>query len=162
MHPEWGLGTAAALAAVVVIVSFPGGPLGGWLAERGPDRRFLAGAFAAGAGLLVLLIPIVPLEPLLLVMVVLGLLDGVVFAILYLIPSYLPESHGDGLALGVALVNSIQVMAGSGLSIAFGFVVSWYGYTVAWEVAGLVSLVLLPLLLLVRPNRAPTSILPTT
>jgi predicted MFS family arabinose efflux permease len=154
VHPGWGLGTAAVVAAILVVVSFPGGPLGGWLAEQGHDRRYLAIGFAAGAGLLGLLIPFLPLGPLIPVMVALGLLDGVVFAILYLIPSYLPESHGDGLALGVSLVNSVQVMLGSGLSIVFGFVVSWYGYTAAWEEAGAVTLLLLPLLLLVRPNRA--------
>jgi predicted MFS family arabinose efflux permease len=154
VHPGWGLGTTAALAAIVIVVSFPGGPLGGWLAERGRDRRLLAAVFAAGAGLLVLLVPFLGVVPLVPVMAALGLLDGIVFAILYLIPSYLPESHGDGLALGVALVNSIQVILGSGISIAFGFIVSWYGYTVGWEAAGLLTLLLLPLLVLVRPNRA--------
>jgi MFS family permease len=154
IHPGWGLGTAAVLAALVIVVSFPGGPLGGWLAERGHDRRLLAASFAAGAGLLVLLVPFLSLGPLIPVMGALGLLDGVVFAILYLIPSYLPESRGDGLALGVALVNSIQVIIGSGLSITFGFIVSWYGYTVAWEEAGVLTLLLLPLLFFVHPNRA--------
>ncbi|MCI4344693.1 MAG: MFS transporter, partial [Thermoplasmata archaeon] len=35
VHPEWGIGTAAALSALTVVISFPGGPVGGWLAERG-------------------------------------------------------------------------------------------------------------------------------
>jgi MFS family permease len=153
-RPEWGFGVAAALAAAVVIVSFPGGPVGGWLAERGRDRRFLAGAFAAGSGVLILLIPFLPLVPLTIDMIAIGFADGVVFSILYLIPSYLPESKGDGLALGVGLVNSIQVGLGSGIAIAFGLTVAVAGYTVAWESVGLLSIALVPLLILVRPNRA--------
>src|SRR4029077_12608968 len=38
VHPGWGVGLAAALAALVVVISFPGGPTGGWIAERGGDR----------------------------------------------------------------------------------------------------------------------------
>ncbi|MCI4360609.1 MAG: MFS transporter, partial [Thermoplasmata archaeon] len=106
VHPAWGLATVAELAALLVLVSFPGGPVGGWLAERGGDRRVLAAGFAATAGALSLTIPFLSLGPLSVVMVLLGFVDGIVFAVLYLIPSYLPESHGDGLALGVALVNS--------------------------------------------------------
>lgn len=161
VHPSWGLGTAAALAAVLILVSFPGGPVGGWLAERGRDRRLLAGIFAAASGALVLAVPFLSVAPLAAIMVALGFADGMVFAILYLIPSYLPESHGDGLALGVALINSIQVILGSALSIAFGFVVAWYGYTVAWEEAGIVAIALLPLLVFVRPNRREFGTQPT-
>jgi MFS family permease len=150
IHPEWGLAIAA-LAAVVVIVSFPGGPVGGWLAERGGDRRRLAAVFAAVAGALVLAIPFVSFVPLVVLMVTLGFFDGVVFAILYIIPTYLPESRGEGLALGVGVVNSIQVILGSALAIAFGFVVSVAGFTAAWEFAGATSIAFLPLLVLVRP-----------
>lgn len=154
VHPEWGAGLAGALSAAVVIVSFPGGPVGGWLAERGADRRLLAGLFGAAAGALVLGIPFLPLAPLVGVMVLLGLADGVVFAILYLIPSYLPESHGEGLALGVGVVNSIQVILGGAIAVAFGFVVNSAGYDAAWEFAGAAAILLLPLLLIVPANRA--------
>ena len=160
VHPEWSPGTVGVLAALVVVVSFPGGPVGGWIAERGRDRRVLAGAFGAAAALLALAIPFVALGPLFIVLLLLGFVDGVVFAILYLIPSYLPETHGDGVALGVSLVNSIQVILGSGFAILFGFMVEWYGYTVAWESAALLALLLLPLLALVSPNRAVRSLGP--
>ena len=154
VHPEWGVGLAGAISAAVVIVSFPGGPVGGWLAETGLDRRLLAGVFGAAAGALVLAIPFLPLAPLVGAMVVLGFADGVVFAILYLIPSYLPESRGDGLALGVGVVNSIQVILGGGIAVAFGFLVSLAGYEVAWEFAGGIAILLIPLLMLVPVNRA--------
>jgi MFS family permease len=152
-HPEWGVGLAASLAAGVVIASFPGGPVGGWLAERGGDRRWLALAFTLVAAAVVLSIPFSPLPLLVPEMIGLGFADGVVFAILYLIPSYLPESQGDGLALGVAVVNSIQVILGSGVAVAFGFIVADYGYAPAWLFTGLLTIALLPLLGLVQGNQ---------
>lgn len=157
VHPEWGVGVAAAVSAAVVIVSFPGGPVGGWLAERGRDRRLLAGLFAGAAGALVFLIPFLALPPLVVAMVLLGFADGVVFAILYLIPSYLPESRGDGLALGVGVINSIQVILGGAIAVAFGFVVTRWGYATAWEFAGALAVVLLPLLVLVPETRGATA-----
>jgi MFS family permease len=153
-HPEWGLALTAALVTGLVLASFPGGPVGGWIAERGRDRRGLAAAFTLLSGFLVVSIPFAPLPLLVLVMVVLGFADGVVFAILYLIPSYLPESGGEGLALGVGVVNSIQVTAGSGLAVVFGVVVASRGYEAAWELIGLLTIALLPLLFWVRPSRA--------
>ncbi|MCI4331135.1 MAG: MFS transporter [Thermoplasmata archaeon] len=153
VHPEWGPSLAAALAATLVIISFPGGPLGGWLAERGWDRRVTVGVFAAGASLLVLTIPFAPLWLLWPIFLFLGLIDGVIFAILYVIPTYLAETQGQGLALGLAVVNSIQVLCGSALAITFGWIASQWGFTPAWAFTAATSLGLIPLLAWVAPNR---------
>lgn len=153
VHTEWGGGVAAGLAAVVVLLSFPAGPLGGWIGERGRDRRWLLLAFGGLAGVMTILVPFLGLIPLTVDLVGLGLVDGIVFAILYLIPTYLPETRGEGLALGVAVVNSIQVGIGSALAVLFGFLVALEGYTAAWVLAGAIALLLLPLLGWVRPNR---------
>jgi len=155
VHPDWGYGTAAALAAVVVVISFPTGPLGGWIAERGLDRRYLIALFGALASIGVLLVPFAGLLAVGPILVALGGVDGVVFAILYLIPTYLPELEGRGLALGVGVVNSIQVLLGSALTVLFAVLVARDGFTSAWVFAGLTSLVLLPAILGVTPNRAP-------
>lgn len=154
VHPSWGYGLAAALTSVVVFISFPTGPVGGWLAEQGRDRRALIGFFGAAASLAVILVPLAGLLTIGPLLVLLGALDGIVFAILYLIPTYLPESGDRGLALGVGLLNSIQVLLGSGLALLFAVIVARSGFTAAWIFAGLVSLGLLPLVLLVRPSRA--------
>ena len=159
-HPEWGLGAIAALAAVVVVVSLPGGPVGGWLAERGTDRRLLAAIFGGAAGLFVLALPFLPLWALALDMIGLGFADGMVFAILYLMPVYFPETRGEGLAFGVAFVNSVQVSIGSALAVVFGVLVARFGYVWAWEWAGVLTIAMLPLLWAVQPNRGtrgPTS-----
>lgn len=153
-HAAWGVELTAALATGLILASFPGGPVGGWLAERGRDRRGLAALFTVIAGLLVVAIPFAPLALLAPVMLGLGFADGVVFAILYLIPTYLPESAGEGLALGVGVVNSIQVAIGSAVAVLFGWVVAGHGYTIAWVIIGVATMGLLPLLLLVEPNHA--------
>jgi len=56
----------------------------------------------------------------------------------------------------VALVNSIQVLLGSLAAVAFGYVAasSRLGFSVAWVMIGALTIGLLPLLVLVVPNRA--------
>ncbi len=161
VHAAWGVETAAVLTSIFVVMSLPGGPLGGWIGERGPDRRYLLVACGVIAGASVLAIPFLTLDLTVVDFVVLGLFDGVVFAILYLIPSYLPETEGHGVALGIAFVNSVQVSAGSLLAILFGVVAVATSFTVAWLLIGGLALALLPMLLWVTPNRAGQPVLRT-
>jgi predicted MFS family arabinose efflux permease len=153
VHPSWGYSTAALLAGIVVVISFPTGPVGGWLAERGWDRRVLIALFGIAASFGALAIPFGSLWDIGPILVALGAVDGIVFAILYLIPTYLEETGSRGLALGVGFVNSVQVLLGSGLAVLFAVVVGAYGFTDAWLFAGLASLALLPALAFVTPNR---------
>ncbi len=154
VHAAWGIQTAADVATIFILASFPGGLLGGWIAERGSDRRALLALFGVAVGLLIAAIPYLGLYATAGVFVVAGLFDGVVFAILYLVPSYLPESHGAGLALAIAVINSIQVLLGSIIAVVFGVVAFDSGFTVAWIFAGLLTIGLVPLVLFVVPNRA--------
>lgn len=150
VRPEWGTGVAAAVAGGVVLLSFPGGPFGGWLGERSKDRRVLLAVFGALTGLLVLAVPFAPLIVVVPALLALGFFDGLVFAVQYLAPAYFAEGRGEGMALAIAFINSVQVLVGSGLAILFGILVEADGYTVAWIFAALVTLAFLPLLLLVE------------
>ncbi len=154
VHPGWGIPATALLAACVVLIAFPGGPIGGWIAERGRDRRLLVGLSALLGSAVVALVPFATFWELWPILLAAGFFDGMTFAILYLIPTYLPETRGQGLALGVGVVNSLQVALGSLVAVAFGVLAGSYGYTVAWLFAGGISVALLPALLLVVPNRA--------
>ncbi len=154
VHPAWGTQTAANIATVFIVMSFPGGPLGGWIAERGWDRRWVLALFAVGDGALIASIPLLGLYVSAGLFVIMGLFDGIVFAVLYLIPSYLPEIRGESLALGIAVINSIQVLVGSLVAIVFGYVAVLAGFTTAWVFVGALTLVLIPLVLLVAPNSA--------
>ena len=153
-RPDWAPAAVGALVASFVVMSFPGGPVGGWIADRGYDRRLVVGVAGVVASALVLVIGWTSFTSVWPVLLLLGFVDGIVFAVLYLIPSYLPESRGSSLALGVALINSIQVALGASLAIAFGFIAERTGYTWAWVFAGVTSFALLPLLFWVRANRA--------
>ena len=155
VHPLWSLALAAALPTVMILVEIVSGPVGGWLGERPGDMRTVLLLFAVPSGAVVLLIPFLPLAGLVVVFVFLGFGDGVVFAVMYLIPSYHLEGHGEGLALALGLLNCVQIFAGSALAIAFGFLAVDFGYTDAWIFAGIVGLAPLPLLLWLSGARRP-------
>ncbi|MGI0128583.1 MAG: MFS transporter, partial [Thermoplasmata archaeon] len=146
-HAAWSLALAASLPTVMILVEIVGGPLGGWLGERYRDMRLALIVFGVPSAVAVLLVPFLPLGDLVVVFLFLGFADGVVFAVLYLIPSYVPEAQGEGLALALALVNGVQIFGGSALAIAFGFLAVSLGYTDAWIFAGVAGIVTLPVLL---------------
>ena len=150
VHPAWAGVIAALVPVVMIILEVPGGPIGGWIGERARNvRRLLLGwGVVSAAGILA--IPFLPLAGLIGLFAFLGFADGVVFAVLYLIPSYLPESHGESLSLGLATVNSIQIFLGSALTIVFGYVAGTAGYQYAWWFAGAIGLAPLPLLVWVK------------
>jgi MFS family permease len=155
-RPEWGLGAAATLAACVVVISLPGGPVGGWLGDRARDPRIVMAFFAAVTGALVFLVPFASFWILVPALLVLGFCDGLVFAIEYLQPSNIEASEGEGVALGVGFVNMVQVVIGSLITVLFAYLIVYSGYTTAWIMTGVVCLAMLPLLLLVeRSPRGP-------
>jgi len=76
------------------------------------------------------------------------------YAIMYLIPTYLPESEGEGVALGVGVISTFTFLATSAYEALFGSLVLAVGYTTTWLISGAIAIALLPLLFLVTPNRA--------
>lgn len=155
VHPSWSLTLAAALPTVMILVEILGGPLGGLLSERRRDLRTILIVFGVPSSLVLLAIPFLPLAALVPLFLFLGFGSGVVFADLYLIPTYHSEVQGEGLTLALALINAVQIAAGSALAIAFGYVATSWGYTAAWVFAGVVGVATLPLLIWVRGSRTP-------
>lgn len=154
VHPVWGIDAAAVVAAIGVGATVPGSLAGGWLAERGYDRRYIVLGFAAAFGLLVAAIPFLELWMLWLLYGVGGFLLGVVYGVLYLIPSYLAATKGEGVALAVGFILTVDWLFSSTLAAVFGYFATTRGFTFAWVFSALFSLLLLPLLLVVEPNRA--------
>ncbi len=148
-HPAWPLTVAAAVPTAMIFAEIVGGPVGGWLGERHPDRRRILAAWGCAAGVLLALIPWLGFVEVWPVFVFLGFADGVVFAVLYLIPSYLPEVQGERFVFALATLNSIQIFLGSGIAIAFGFLAALDGFRVAWVFAGVTAVLMLPTLALV-------------
>ncbi len=154
VHPAWALAVAAAVPTAMIVAEVPGGPIGGWLGERRRDLRGLLALWGGSAAVIVALVPLLSLELSWPAFVFLGFADGVVFAVLYLVPTYLPELSGSGLSLGLSLLNSIQIFVGSGFAIAFGVIAAAWGYAPAWWFAGIGGAAFLPVLLLVRVPRS--------
>lgn len=156
VHPDWSVALAAAVPTVMTLIEIPAGPIGGWLGERASEMRRTLGAWCLASGAAIVLVPFLPLGGLFALFAFLGFADGVVFTVLYLLPSYLPESRGESLALGLAFMNSIQIFLGSAVAVTFGFVAGAVGYTWAWMFAAAVSLAPVPLLIHVARRRSPT------
>ena len=87
---------AAAITTGVVLAAFPGGLVGGWLAERTGARRELAAVFMVLSAGCVAAILFAPVALLILDLIALGFFDGVVFSILYLDPNLLSRVARGG------------------------------------------------------------------
>jgi len=153
VHPGWSLALAAAAPTVMIAVAIAGGPLGGWFGEHSRDMRRGLVAWAAASGLLLAAVPFLSLGGELAAFAVLGFANGVTFALLYLLPTYLPEVSGSRVALGLALENFVQILLGSGVGLAFAFVSTAWGASWGWGFAGIATVVFLPALIFSRNAR---------
>ena len=151
VHPSWSLALAAAAPTVMIAVEVPGGPLGGRFGERSRDMRRALVAWGIVAGILLAAVPFLSLGAEFAAFAVLGFSDGVTFTLLYLIPMYLPEVTGNRVALGLALVNFVQILIGSAIALGFAFVAATTGYVGAWIFAGAATVAFLPALVLANP-----------
>ncbi len=147
VHPTWPIAIAAGIPSLMIVFEIPGGPIGGFLGERARDMRRVLLLFGAVAGVLFFTIPYLGFTELFGLFALLGFADGVIFAVLYLLPVRFPEAKGEHLSLALALVNAIQIFLGSGLALGFAFIADAYGYTVAWWFTGAIAVLPLPLLL---------------
>lgn len=154
VHPDWPIALAAGIPTVMIVTEVFGGPIGGWFAERRADMRRILLLWGGASAVGVVLIPFLPLGALWPLFVFLGFADGVVFAVIYLIPTYLPEGRGENMALAIGLVNSIQLFLGSLIAILFGVIAGGPGYDPAWIFAGVVLAGFLPLLFFLNVPRS--------
>jgi MFS transporter, ACDE family, multidrug resistance protein len=154
LHPEWPIALAAGLPTAFILTEVLGGPIGGWFAERRADMRRILVMWGAASGVGVLLIPFLPLEALWPLFIFLGFADGVIFAVLYLVPTYLLERKEAQTALAIGIVNSIQLFLGSLFAVLFAVVAGGVSYEAAWVFAGLLGVGFLPLLLFLEVPRS--------
>jgi len=153
-HPGWPIALAAGIPTVMILAEVPGGPIGGWFAERGADMRRILVLWGIGGAVGLALIPFLPLAELWPLFVFLGFTDGVLFAVMYLIPMYLPEGRGENTALAIGFLNSVQLFFGSLFAIVFAVLVGPFGYTFGWVFDGVLIVAFLPLLLFLHAPRS--------
>jgi MFS family permease len=154
VHPTWPIALAAGIPTVMIITEVFGGPIGGWLAERRADMRRIVAVWGLASAIGIVLLPFLPLAALWPLFVFLGFADGVIFVVLYLIPTYLEEGRGEHLALAIGFVNSIQLFLGSLIAVVFGVIAGAVGYEVAWIFAGVLTAAFLPLLAFLNVPRS--------
>jgi len=146
VHASWSLALAALVPALMIVAEIAGGPIGGRDAERRSHLPRLLAVWGVAAGIGIAAIPFLPFVAIWPMFLFLGFADGVVFAVLYLIPTYIPGLRAEEVSLGLAFLNSIQIFVGFALALAFGLVVAGWGYTMAWLLAGIASVAFIPLL----------------
>ncbi len=155
VHPTWSLALAAAAPTLMIFLEIPGAPIGGWFGERARDMRRTLALWGLASGALLAAVPFLPFDLIVPAFVLLGFACGLTFALLYLLPTYLPEVRGDAMALGLALVNSVQIFGGSAMAIAFAVLAAGVGYEGAWIFAGVATAAFLPALALASaPGRS--------
>ncbi len=154
VHSDWPIALAAGLPTVLIVAEVFGGPIGGWFAERRADMRRLLVLWGVASAVGLAAIPFLPLLWLWPLFLFLGFANGVLFAVQYLIPTYLPEGRGNNTALAIGFLNSVQLFFGSLFAVLFGVLVGVVGYTVGWVFSGLLLVAFLPFLLFLRSPRS--------
>jgi len=154
VHPNWGISIASYILATGLGAITFGGLLVAWLANKKIDKRLLVIAFAFCLGLVMILIPYVSWQIIWGLYAIGGTLAGAAFSLAYLIPSYLPESQGEGVTLAIGIISTFQYGSASVFLTIFGLLSVSSGYTFAWVLTGVFTIVLLPILLLVKKNPA--------
>ncbi|MGB6501473.1 MAG: MFS transporter [Thermoplasmata archaeon] len=152
-HATWGLLVIDWIPAAMIFAAIFGGPIGGWIAERRGELRWTLSLWAIATAALLALVPYYSLAGSWVAFVLLGFANGAVFAVLYLIPTYLPRIGLSEFALAVALLNSIQIFVGGGFAVLFAIVASRAGYPIAWLLTAAFTLAPLPFLAWVPPLR---------
>ena len=154
VHPEWPIVLAAGLPTVLIVAEVFGGPIGGWFAERRADMRRILVLWGIASAVGLALIPFLPQWGLWPLFVFLGFANGVLFAVQYLIVTYLPEGRGDNTALAIGFLNSVQLFIGSLFAVVFGVLVGVVGYEVGWLFAGALLAAFLPMLFWLSVERS--------
>lgn len=148
---HWSAYDTAWIGAFFVFVSLFGGPFGGRLAERHVNRRT---QFLAITGLVSGLLLLIPSSGIVLVgLIAIGaaFLMGMLYAMMYVIPPYLPGLRHEDTSLAIGLLNGIQLVGGGAMvTFLIAWIIQTHGYAAMWyalgafTVATLVFLVLIP------------------
>ncbi|MEM0128565.1 MAG: MFS transporter [Thermoplasmata archaeon] len=145
----WSAALAGGVGMAFVFPSVFGGPVGGVVAERRTNRRTqLAAATAIGAGTLFAL-PWAGAAGAAAIGTAFSFGYGFVYAVMYVLPAYLPGLPDDEIPIGIGLFNAIQLAGGAAVSAAFGAWVGLYGYPIAWVLLAAAAIVPLGALALV-------------
>ncbi|MCI4369336.1 MAG: MFS transporter, partial [Thermoplasmata archaeon] len=124
----WDLAIAGAVGALFVFPSVFGGPVGGRLAERSNHRRALMVLATAVPALLLAALPWVGPVEAATIACVFSFAYGMVYAMMYILPPYLPGLTSEDTPLAIGLLNALQLAGGAGVAYAVAWVAASWGY----------------------------------
>ncbi|MGI0151222.1 MAG: MFS transporter, partial [Thermoplasmata archaeon] len=153
----WTPALAGLIGSLFVFPSLFGGPVGGWLAERFTNRRTQLALLTAGPSLMLILLPWLGWVAVAVVATVFAFAVGMVYAIMYILPPYLPGIRSEDVPLAIGLFNGIQLAGGAAVAAVVGAIVATFGYDPAWWFLGAIAaltLAALPLLPATGPRHS--------
>lgn len=150
----WAPALAGAIGALFVFPSVFGGPIGGRLAEGHANRRTQLVLLTAAPAALLVAVPFVGVAAVAAIAVVFSFTYGMVYAIMYILPPYLPGLTMEDSPLAIGLLNGLQLGGGAVVAALVGLAVTIGGYTSAFELMGVLTLATLGALVLVPPTPA--------
>jgi len=153
-HPSWGLPFAGTVVSAALVLTLPGGLLGGWVGERGWDRRAVLAGFGAPATMLFFLVPYASELEFGLIIAFAGLLLGAALALLFAMPSHIPEMSGQRLPTIVGTIDGTRILFSSAYAVVFGVIAGLSGYPAVWGLTSVLGLAFLPALAFVPASRA--------
>lgn len=151
----WVPALAGAVGAVFVFPSLVGGPIGGRLAERFRNRRTQLALVTGLPALPMFLLPFAGLGPTIAIAATFSIGGGMAYAMMYILPHYLPGLSEADVPLAIGLLNAVQLAGGATIALSIGWVIDRAGYTVAWQVMAVLIVVPLVFLALVPRTGAP-------
>lgn len=153
----WSPALAGAVGALFVFPSVFGGPVGGRLAEQRTNRRTQMIALTAAPGALLVAVPFAGVVEVATIAAVFSFAYGMVYAIMYILPPYLPGLTLEDAPLAIGLLNGLQLGGGAVIASVVGATVGSVGYTAAFELMGALTIATLVVLVGVPPTGARTN-----
>lgn len=149
----WTAAVAGAVGIAFVLPSVVGGPYGGIVAERRPNHRTQFALATVGAAAALLVLPWAGLAGAVAIGIVFSFSYGVIYAVMYVVPQYMPDLPREEVPLAIGLFNSIQLAGGAAIASAFGWILASTSYAVAWPALAVMMIVPLSVLLAIPPLR---------
>lgn len=149
----WSAAVAGGVGIAFVLPSVVGGPYGGVVAERRPNHRTQFVVATVAAAVVLFALPWSGLAGAVAIGIVFSFSYGVIYAVMYIVPQYMPHLPREEIPIAIGLFNSIQLAGGAGIAYLFGRILASSSYAFAWPALAVMMVVPLAVLLAIPPIR---------
>ncbi|MGD0718238.1 MAG: MFS transporter [Thermoplasmata archaeon] len=149
----WTAAVAGAVGIAFVLPSVVGGPYGGTVAERRSNHRTQFVVATGAAALVLFALPWSGLAGAVAIGIVFSFCYGVIYAVMYIVPLYMPDVPREEVPIAIGLFNSIQLAGGAVIASVFGWILAATSYAFAWPALAVMMVAPLAVLLAIPPIR---------